>query len=1270
MRLGEAPPNTLRGRIGRRVAACCVAFLVLGAPVYGQDKPPDDYAGLIAASVSASLTGDHSGAEALARRALDMREAALGPDHPDVAAALVALGNVYRMQNRASEAAPFYRRALAIQERALGAESAALVPALESLAFVEIAQRRYAEAEPLYRRALAIREKATGPDDISLVATLGSLASLLSAQKRDAEALRFDERALKISEKAGVAEENLAPLLSSLARLEERAGRFEEASRAYERVLAIREKQNGADSLEVASALIDLAWLRDKQKRLGETERLYRRALVIRENALGADHADVGWIVAQLAVIAGNSGRYAEAERLYLRSNAIREKSYGSSDARLASGLNNLGLLYVALARHSEALPLFMRALAIHEATSGPDSADVASDLLNIAALKYQKGELDESERLFRRCLQIREKLFEPDSDMIAQTLNYLAVLLHGRGRYAEAEPLYKRALAIREKTLDANDPWIAWLLNGLGELYLDQGRDGEAAPLIDRALAIREKALGPDDPQVAASLTFVANRYRLQGRSTEAEALYKRALSIREKAFGPDHPEVARSLATYAVFLRKQGRYDEAEAALKRSLTIREKTLGADHPEVAYDLDGLADLYDDRGRPALAATNYERSLAIREKKLGPDHPQAGSTLDSLGTAYFDDHRYDKAKVAYERALSIREKSGGANDIDVARTLANLADTLRAQGRNGAALVMARRGVAIRAARLANGLDDRGDDRIREQKGGRWAFLMILSLLARQSDGASSDPAIVEEAFRNAQYAGGLETARALAGMAARFASGSDALAALVRQRQDLRNHAQSLDAALAKAVSQTSARDAPREEALRAEIAADDRELAAIDRRLQNEFPRFAELASARPATIAEVQKSLARGEALVLWSVAATESYGFALTRDHAQFFSVPMTRGQIASAVTKLRDALEMRDRLMVEMPAFDTRMANDLYRSLFGPAEALLREAKSLILVPDGALQSLPLSVLVTRPVRAPVSEYADYKSVPWLARRHVLTVLPAASSLVVLRKFAENRTGTSPFAGFGDPDFAAGGGADKLAEAKGERIDLVKLFRGASADIEGLRQLPPLPETADELRRIARALNAPASSIYLGREATVRRVASLDLSGVRVLAFATHGLVAGDLPKLAEPALALTPPAEPSDEDDGLLRASQVSQLKLNADWVLLSACNTASADGSAGAEGLSGLAKAFFYAGARTLLVSHWQVDSEAAAQLTTGSFDALERAPKIGRAGALQRSMLAMLDGAGRDGQPDYRAHPLFWAPFVVVGEGGALLR
>ena len=216
----------------------------------------------------------------------------------------------------------------------------------------------------------------------------------------------------------------------------------------------------------------------------------------------------------------------------------------------------------------------------------------------------------------------------------------------------------------------------------------------------------------------------------------------------------------------------------------------------------------------------------------------------------------------------------------------------------------------------------------------------------------------------------------------------------------------------------------------------------------------------------------------------------------------------------------------------------------------------------------------------------------------------------------------------------------------------------------RLADGA-ADSAGadLRRLPALPETADELRAIAATLGASEDDLLLGERASEPILRQMPLDRYRVIEFATHGLLSGELEGLAEAALVLTPPLEATPENDGLLTASKIATLRLNADWVVLSACNTAAGDGTPDAGGWSGLAKAFFYAGARSLLVSHWPVWSEATVALTTGAFAELEKDPSIGRAEALRRAEMAMLD-------PDKRAefaHPLAWGPFVLAGEGGA---
>jgi CHAT domain-containing protein len=426
--------------------------------------------------------------------------------------------------------------------------------------------------------------------------------------------------------------------------------------------------------------------------------------------------------------------------------------------------------------------------------------------------------------------------------------------------------------------------------------------------------------------------------------------------------------------------------------------------------------------------------------------------------------------------------------------------------------------------------------------------------------------------------------------------------------------------------------------------------------------------FPGYVDLVEPQPLSVAAVQALLKADEALVAILVGTSKSYVWALTRERAEWAEIEAGSATLGQHVDELRkglDPLAQRDAEGAPgsrpgvVQGFDLLRAHSLYKLVLGPVAPVLTGKRHLIVVPTGPLTSVPFQVLITAPPGMQSGSEA-LREAAWLIKSHALSVLPSVQSMQALRRLAPAGVAPRPFFGVGDPVLQGPAGPKQRSTKRNVSMPARFYRSNGLADIRAVQELAPLPDTADEVRTIAKVLGASPDALFLREAASETRVKAAALKEYRVVHFATHGLVAGDLSGLAEPALVLTPPAVATEADDGLLTASEIAALTLNADWVVLSACNTAAGSGE-GAEALSGLARAFFYAGARALLVSHWAVYSEAATELTTKTFAALVGNPKSGRAEAFRGAMLQLI----ARGEP-----PSYWAPFVIVGEAGSVAR
>jgi CHAT domain-containing protein/tetratricopeptide (TPR) repeat protein len=987
---------------------------------------------------------------------------------------------------------------------------------------------------------------------------------------------------------------------------------------------SISAEQQGDEASELTKKVIELS----KARRYADAIPIAQQILAIRERVHGPNHVDVARSLTFLALLYESQRRYADAEPLHQRALTIYEKALGRDHADVATALNNLALLYGSQGRYADAEPLYQRSLAIREKAVGRDHPDVAASLNNLAALYGYQGRYADAEPLYQRSLAIREKALGRDHPNVAQSLNNLAELYRSQGRYADAEPMYQRSLAIREKALGRDHADVATALNNLALLYWRQGRYADAEPLYQRSLAIREKALGRDHPDVAQSLNNLAALYKTQGRYADAEPLLQRSLAIREMALGRDHPEVATALNDLAAVYDSQDRYADAEPMYQRALAIREKAFGRNHTDVAQSLNNLAVLYYRQGRYADAEPMYQRSLAIREKALGRDHADVATALNNLAAMYDRQGRYAEAEPLYQRALAIWEKVLGRDHPDVARAQNNLAGLYLGQGRYADALPIIRR-------ILSQGTADK-----------IIAFPVLLAAPGQNLLGAAQ---ALEGSYEIVQRAAATAAASAVSKLAARFAVGAGDLVGLVRKDQDLAAEAEALDKTVIAFVSKPPAqRSFAAEEQVRKRMEEVKAEREQLQQAFNERFPDYAALSKPQPVSLTDTQALLINDEALLVFDFA-DKSYAWIITSNDASWTELKISAKDLDTQVRTLRAWLtDPRKR-------FDPELAYRIYQATFGAFAEKIASKRRLSIVTNGALTSLPPQLLITKDPSG-----KSFKEMDWLIRSHAVTILPSVASLKILRGGSQTSLARKPMIAFADPVFS------KAARANAQLAmrSLTSFYRGTQVDVAAIGEyLPQLPGTRRETQQIAADLKADAADIKLGLAATETAVKQAKLDQYRIVYFATHGLVAGDLETFAkdkaEPALAFSIPEKPNDLDDGLLTASEIAQLKLDADWAVLSACNTAAED-KPSAEALSGLARAFFYAGAKSLVVSHWSVNDEATARLMIGMFRANAPDPKLSHAEALRQSILAMIDAANSDAEAD----PRLWAPFVVVGE------
>jgi len=1020
------------------------------------------------------------------------------------------------------------------------------------------------------------------------------------------------------------------------------AGAFATAERA----LADAQRRGGAPA-ELLIAHQDLATFANRRLDFSAAEIHAQAAMELATQLKGAESAAFATVAQNRAVALAGLGRGVDARSVFETVERITsaagdpqlalQAQIAFSDFEFNSGRPESGLVHaqraaelaqgLAVAAPRVAADGFLRAadanrralrfdLAMANVAAAAQAfakAGVKSpgrlDLVR-ASIAYEQGRFDEALALLER---IRP---DPVSGACDNTLPVDVAHRAGTIRM------------IRREIPEARSAFTA-ALNDLTELGLDHD---------------------PRYPEVLYGLAVIAAFAR---EFDDSAALFDRTSASFRQIYGAPSESEAQVAIEKSMMLGNAGRPAEAIAAARTALAILDGKVEQGPLQQAYARAALGLAYSSAKDFGRADAELRRALAAFEAGRGAQSFDVAPSLLHLGTIAIEQGRLVEAQVYLRRALGVQETWGGKSALATGVTRSFFAQALALQGRSSEARAESDLAVGVLRDRLLLAEPRPWSDAEAERRSAR--SILERDLQIRFSGRAAvSDRETLEGVFDVTQLATATRTGSAIAQVAARLQQRSGRLADLLRARGDVANEWRYLQDELTNELSRGGPQSDGRRRLLLKQQADALVRADLLDRQLAAQHPGADALLSARPAKLAQVQAVLKPNEAMVTFTVAEDAAYVVVISRKQVIAIRSAMGRKALEAAVQILRTSLDRDQWKGTRLPAFSASTALRLYQELLEPAQPVLSGLDTLLLVPDASLSSLPFSVLLTAPTGPTLIAPKDFREAPWLVRSYAQTTFPSASSVVALRSLDKAATAPKAFLGVGDPILVGG---PSPSRARGEAFSALAVRRLADPSI--LQQLPPLPETRQELDRMAAALGVASSKLLFGKDATEKAVRAENLMPYRVIAFATHGLVAGSLTGYSEPALVLTPPIDASIEDDGLLSASEVALLRLNAEWVILSACSTAAGDGTLNAEPLSGLAKAFFYAGARSLLVTHWSVDSEAAAIVSTRTVAAAAKGASP--AHALQAAALSMVD----DVDGSHRTHPYFWAAFTLAGGG-----
>jgi CHAT domain-containing protein len=785
----------------------------------------------------------------------------------------------------------------------------------------------------------------------------------------------------------------------------------------------------------------------------------------------------------------------------------------------------------------------------------------------------------------------------------------------------AHAEEAFREALAVQQRVLGTDNPGLALTMMKLAAQIGHQRTAPEADRLLQQAASLTARS---NDPLLAAQLDYYrAVTAAYEHKPREAADWAERAETAFSQLLPPGigahvHVDVSeqtlRSRSVDAAVLTAMIPPTEQTAILGLAETLRLRAALAQRTGNSAESTALA-LRVDR---LLASTGLAvSSTGGRSLRLVASNEAGAADFGSAGTYSSEAGRVFERVVPGERPQAVNLLRQGDYELR--------------QGRTDRALALFRQAAEI--MRRPGVIGALPDD----------IFPWLEALYAAAERRPENRAELVAEMFEAAQLAMGSRTALDIAQATARLAAGDTKTATAIRDYQDTQGAFDAVQAERDVAIAERAPAERVSDIDTRIEAARKARDEA--ESAIHEAAPRYLEW-SEKPAAEREVRARLDQNEALAFLFVSGKGSFGFLVKRSGKHAYTISLNEAGIAASVTKLRDSAVERPG---GLPNFDFADAYALYAALLGPVGKDLDGVSALSVAANGDLLRFPLAALVTQPGIS--ANNGDYRAVPWLVRRVALSYFPSPRVFANVRHRASSALASQPFIGFGD--FRPPSGTQIAATFPPDRC---------RDDFRTVTGLGKLPDTRVEVTAIGQRLGVGSEEEVFGDQFTKTRVMSPDVSRQRIVLLASHALLPEDLKCQPGPSIVVSVPTTSPNANAAFLAPGDIEKLKLDADLVVLSACNTAGPSAKTG-ESLSGLARAFFRAGAHGVLVTYWSIVSGAAVPLMINAFPSGGNASDTAQ--VLRQAQLQMIDTAGTGNNPIELSYPNYWAAFALIGDG-----